>query len=42
MLQLVPLSSNKEPIIEYLESNIVLIEELIEQGYEDKNTLEKS
>jgi len=23
---------NKEPIIEYLESNIVLIEELIEQG----------
>jgi aconitate hydratase 2/2-methylisocitrate dehydratase len=32
---------NKEPIIEYLESNIVLIEELIEQGYEDKNTLKR-
>ncbi len=32
---------NKEPIIEYLESNIVLIEELIEQGYEDKNTLKE-
>ena len=30
---------NKEPIIEYLESNIVLIDELIEQGYEDKATL---
>ena len=30
---------NKEPIIEYLESNIVLIEELIAQGYEDKATL---
>ncbi len=32
---------NKEPIIEYLESNIVLIEELIAQGYEDKNTLKR-
>jgi len=32
---------NKEPIIEYLESNIVLIEELINQGYEDKNTLKR-
>ena len=32
---------NKEPIIEYLESNIVLIEELIEQGYEDKETLKR-
>jgi aconitate hydratase 2/2-methylisocitrate dehydratase len=30
---------NKEPIIEYLESNIALIDELIEQGYEDANTL---
>ncbi|MBN2768229.1 MAG: bifunctional aconitate hydratase 2/2-methylisocitrate dehydratase [Campylobacterales bacterium] len=30
---------NKEPIIEYLESNIVLIDELIAQGYEDKATL---
>ncbi len=32
---------DKEPIIEYLESNIVLIEELIEQGYEDKETLQR-
>jgi aconitate hydratase 2/2-methylisocitrate dehydratase len=32
---------NKEPIIEYLESNIELIEELIEQGYEDKETLKR-
>ncbi len=30
---------NKEPIIEYLKSNIVLIDELIAQGYEDKATL---
>jgi len=32
---------DKEPIIEYLESNIVLIEELIHQGYEDKATLQR-
>ncbi len=32
---------NKEPVIEYLESNIKLIEELIEQGYEDKETLKR-
>jgi len=32
---------NKEPIIEYLQSNIVLIEELIAQGYEDKATLQR-
>ncbi len=32
---------DKEPIIEYLESNIVLIEELISQGYEDKATLQR-
>jgi len=32
---------NKEPVIEYLESNIKLIEELIEQGYEDKDTLKR-
>jgi len=32
---------NKEPIIEYLESNIVLIEELIKQGYKDKATLQR-
>jgi len=32
---------NKEPVTEYLESNIALIEELIAQGYEDKATLER-
>jgi len=32
---------DKEPIIEYLESNIVLIEELIAQGYEDAATLQR-
>ena len=32
---------NREPIVEYLESNIVLIEELIAQGYEDKATLQR-
>jgi aconitate hydratase 2/2-methylisocitrate dehydratase len=32
---------NKEPIIEYLESNIVLMQNLIAQGYEDKRTLER-
>ena len=30
---------NKEPIIEYLNSNIALIDELITQGYEDAATL---
>ena len=32
---------NREPVVEYLESNIVLIEELIDQGYEDKATLQR-
>jgi len=32
---------NKEPVAEYLKSNIALIEELIAQGYEDKATLER-
>ena len=32
---------NRESIVEYLESNIVLIEELIAQGYEDKATLQR-
>ncbi len=32
---------NKEPVIEYLKSNIALIEELIEQGYQDRATLER-
>jgi aconitate hydratase 2/2-methylisocitrate dehydratase len=30
---------NREPVVEYLESNIVLIDELIAQGYEDSATL---
>ena len=32
---------NKEPVAEYLESNVVLIEELIAQGYEDAKTLQR-
>ncbi|MEK9770918.1 MAG: bifunctional aconitate hydratase 2/2-methylisocitrate dehydratase [Nitrosomonadales bacterium] len=32
---------NKEPIIEYLNSNIVLMENMITQGYEDKRTLQR-
>jgi len=32
---------NKEPIIEYLSSNIALIEKMIDEGYEDKRTLER-
>ncbi|HHD80557.1 MAG TPA: bifunctional aconitate hydratase 2/2-methylisocitrate dehydratase [Campylobacterales bacterium] len=32
---------DKEPVIEYLQSNIALIEELIAQGYQDKATLER-
>jgi len=32
---------NKEPIIEYLQSNITLMQNLIEQGYEDKRTLQR-
>ena len=32
---------DKEPIIEYLESNIALIEELTAQGYQDRATLER-
>jgi len=30
---------NKEPVVEYLKSNIALIDELIKQGYEDAATL---
>ncbi|MCW8838488.1 MAG: bifunctional aconitate hydratase 2/2-methylisocitrate dehydratase [Thiovulaceae bacterium] len=30
---------NREPVVEYLNSNIALIDELIEQGYEDAATL---
>ncbi|CRF40842.1 bifunctional aconitate hydratase 2/2-methylisocitrate dehydratase [Helicobacter ailurogastricus] len=32
---------NKEPIIEYLSSNIRLIEQMIESGYEHKETLQR-
>ncbi len=32
---------NKEPIIEYLSSNIALIEKMIEEGYEDARTLQR-
>lgn len=32
---------NKEPIIEYLHSNIALMKWLIQEGYEDKRTLER-
>ncbi|MFK2821391.1 bifunctional aconitate hydratase 2/2-methylisocitrate dehydratase [Malaciobacter sp. WC5094] len=32
---------DKEPIIEYLESNIALIEKMIEEGYEDARTLQR-
>lgn len=32
---------NKEPIIEYLESNIALIEAMIKDGYGDANTLKR-
>jgi aconitate hydratase 2/2-methylisocitrate dehydratase len=32
---------NKEPVIEYLRSNIKLLEKMIEQGYEDKRTLQR-
>ena len=32
---------NKEPVIEYLNSNIVLMEHLIDKGYEDARTLQR-
>jgi len=32
---------NKEPIIEYLKSNVVLLRWMIEQGYGDRRTLER-
>jgi len=32
---------NKEPIIEYLSSNIALIEKMIDEGYDDKRTLQR-
>ncbi len=30
---------NNEPVIEYLKSNVVLLEQMIQSGYEDKRTL---
>ena len=33
---------SKEPIIEYLSSNIALIEKMIEEGYEDAKTLQRN
>ncbi len=32
---------NKEPIIEYLKSNIALIEQMVKDGYQDAKTLER-
>jgi aconitate hydratase 2/2-methylisocitrate dehydratase len=32
---------HKEPVIEYLRSNIVLLEKMIEEGYEDKRTIQR-
>ncbi len=32
---------NKEPIVEYLKSNIVLLDQMIEAGYEDHRTLRR-
>jgi aconitate hydratase 2/2-methylisocitrate dehydratase len=32
---------NKEPVIEYLSSNIALLENLIDQGYQDARTLQR-
>ncbi len=32
---------NEEPVVEYLKSNVVLLESMIEAGYEDKRTLQR-
>ncbi len=32
---------NEEPVIEYLKSNVVLLESMIKAGYEDKRTLQR-
>ncbi len=32
---------NKEPVIEYIKSNIVLLQSMIDAGYEDRRTLER-
>ncbi len=32
---------NKEPVIEYINSNIVLLKNMIAQGYEDKRTIQR-
>ncbi|MGC6746451.1 hypothetical protein ACP0HM_29755 [Escherichia coli] len=37
----VPIKLNKEPIIEYLNSNIVLLKWMIAEGYGDRRTSER-
>lgn len=32
---------NKEPVIEYIQSNVTLLEAMIRDGYEDKNTIQR-
>lgn len=32
---------NEEPVVEYLKSNVVLLESMIDAGYEDKRTLQR-
>lgn len=32
---------NKEPVVEYIKSNVVLLQEMIKNGYEDKRTLQR-
>ncbi len=32
---------NKEPVLEYLKSNVTLLEQMIESGYEDKRTIQR-
>ncbi|RUM64793.1 MAG: aconitate hydratase B, partial [Sulfurimonas sp.] len=32
---------NKEPVLEYLKSNVTLLEQMIEAGYEDKRTIQR-
>jgi aconitate hydratase 2/2-methylisocitrate dehydratase len=32
---------NEAPVVEYLKSNVVLLEQMIESGYEDKRTLQR-
>ncbi len=32
---------NEEPVVEYLKSNIVLLEQMVQSGYQDKRTIER-